>query len=58
MPLSHVGIPVSDIARSKAFYKAALKPLGMGVTMEFGPGDTESGGTAIGFGAEGESGLF
>lgn len=58
MPLSHVGIPVTDIARSKAFYEAALKPLGMGVTMEFGPEHTESGGTAIGFGAEGENGLF
>ena len=58
MPLSHVGIPVSDIAKSKAFYEAALKPLGMGVTLEFGPDDTESGGTAIGFGGEGEQGLF
>lgn len=58
MPLSHVGIPVSDIARSKAFYQAALKPLGMAVTLEFGPDDTQSGGTAIGFGSEGEQGLF
>lgn len=58
MPLSHVGIPVSDIAKSKAFYEAALNPLGMGVTLEFGPDDTESGGTAIGFGGEGEQGLF
>lgn len=58
MPLSHVGIPVSDIAKSKAFYEAALKPLGMGVTLEFGPDDTESGGTAIGFGGQGEQGLF
>lgn len=58
MPLSHIGIPVSDIGRSKAFYEAALKPLGMGVTMEFGPDKTESGRTAIGFGAKGDSGLF
>ena len=58
MPLSHVGIPVSDIAKSKAFYEAALNPLGMGVTLEFGPDDTESGGTAIGFGGQGEQGLF
>ncbi len=58
MPLSHIGIPVSDIQRSKAFYEAALAPLGMGVTMEFGPEHTESGGTAIGFGAKGDSGLF
>lgn len=58
MPLNHIGIPVTDIARSKAFYEAALKPLGMGVTMEFGSDQTESGGTAIGFGAKGDSGLF
>ncbi len=58
MPLSHIGIPVSDIARSKAFYEAALAPLGMGVTMEVGPDQTESKGTAIGFGAKGENGLF
>lgn len=51
MPLNHIGIPVSDVARSKAFYEAALKPLGMGVTMEFGS-------DAVGFGAEGDSGLF
>jgi len=58
MPISHLGIPVSDIAKAKAFYTAALAPLGMGVTMEFGPDQTESGGTAIGFGAAGDSGLF
>ncbi len=58
MPINHLGIPVSDIARSKAFYEAALKPLGMGVTVEFGPDKTEGGGTAIGFGEKGEAGLF
>lgn len=58
MPLSHVGILVSDIAKAKAFYAAALEPLGMAVTMEFGPDQTESGGTAIGFGGAGENGLF
>lgn len=58
MPLSHIGIPVSNIERSKAFYEAALAPLGMKVTMTVGPDQTESGGTAIGFGGEGEQGLF
>ena len=58
MPLSHIGIPVSDIERSKAFYEAALAPLDMKVTITFGPDQTESGGTAIGFGGEGEQGLF
>ena len=33
--LDHVGIGVSDYARSKAFYEAALKPLGFEVLMEF-----------------------
>src|SRR5688572_19016484 len=58
MPLSHIGIPVSDIKRSKAFYEAALAPLGMKVTLTFGPDQTEGGGTAFGFGSEGEQGLF
>lgn len=58
MALNHMGIPVSDIAASKAFYEAALKPLGMGVTMEVGPDQTQAGGTAIGFGEPGTNGLF
>lgn len=58
MPINHLGIAVTDIAKSKAFYEAALEPLGMGVTMEFGPDKTEGGGTAIGFGAKGDNGLF
>ena len=58
MPINHIGIAVSDIARSKAFYEAALRPLGMGVRMELGPGESEGGGTAIGFGVEADSGLF
>ena len=58
MTINHLGIPVSDIARSKAFYTAALEPLGLQVTLEVGPDQTQSGGTAIGFGAEGDGGLF
>lgn len=53
MQISHVGIPVADIARSKAFYDLALAPLGMKVIMTVGPDKTESGGTAIGY-ASGE----
>ena len=30
----HVGFNVSDFARSKAFYLAALRPLGMGLMRE------------------------
>ena len=32
--IDHVGFPVSDYARSKAFYEQALAPLGMKVLME------------------------
>ena len=33
--LDHVGIEVSDFERSKAFYEAALEPLGIRPLMEF-----------------------
>jgi catechol 2,3-dioxygenase-like lactoylglutathione lyase family enzyme len=33
--LDHVGVNVSDYARSKAFYEKALAPLGISVLMEF-----------------------
>jgi catechol 2,3-dioxygenase-like lactoylglutathione lyase family enzyme len=51
--IDHVGFAVSDLARSRAFYEAALAPLGIGVQMEVTPKQTESGGTAIGFGTKG-----
>ena len=34
--LDHVGLTVSDLARSKAFYADALAPLGYSVLAEFG----------------------
>jgi catechol 2,3-dioxygenase-like lactoylglutathione lyase family enzyme len=34
--LDHIGINVSDYARSKAFYEKALAPLGIQVVMEYG----------------------
>ena len=34
--LDHIIITVSDYEKSKAFYLAALEPLGYGVVMEFG----------------------
>jgi catechol 2,3-dioxygenase-like lactoylglutathione lyase family enzyme len=52
--IDHMGIAVSDIGRSRAFYEAALGPLGMSVQMEATPDQTESGGTALGFGKPGE----
>lgn len=34
--IDHFGINVSDFARAKAFYSAALAPLGISVLMDFG----------------------
>jgi catechol 2,3-dioxygenase-like lactoylglutathione lyase family enzyme len=45
--IDHVALPVSDYARSKAFYSAALAPLGFELAMEFG-------GRAGGFAREGK----
>jgi catechol 2,3-dioxygenase-like lactoylglutathione lyase family enzyme len=46
--IDHVGVEVSDFARSKAFYEAALAPLGISMVMEFQG--------AAGFGKETEHG--
>ena len=43
--LDHIGFAVADYARSKAFYEAALAPLGMKLLMEFS-------GAAAGFGRD------
>ena len=48
--LDHIGIAISDIRRSEAFYAIALAPLNISKLYEYGPGKTDSGGTAIGFG--------
>ena len=52
--IDHVGFPVSDYARSKAFYTKALAPLGYTLIMEVGPQQTESGSPAAGFGMNGK----
>jgi catechol 2,3-dioxygenase-like lactoylglutathione lyase family enzyme len=44
--LDHVGLVVSDYAKSKAFFERALAPLGYSCLMEFGE--------AAGFGAAGK----
>lgn len=51
--LDHIGVAISNIDRSRAFYEAALKPLGIAKIFEYGPDKTDSGGTAIGFGKDG-----
>jgi catechol 2,3-dioxygenase-like lactoylglutathione lyase family enzyme len=48
--LDHVCINVTDFERSKAFYTAALAPLGIGLIMEFGK--------AAGFGRNGKPELW
>lgn len=40
--LDHLGVTVSDLPRLKAFYLAALAPLGIGVVMEVTAGETGS----------------
>ena len=45
--LDHLGLPVSDYARSRAFYEQALAPLGLSLLMEPVPG-------AGGFGKDGK----
>lgn len=50
--LDHVGMSVSDLARSRAFYLEALEPLGYGIVMEVSAAAT--GGKAFaGFGPKG-----
>ena len=50
--LDHAGFPVSDYARSKAFYLQALAPLGYSLIMEVKQDENDS--PAAGFGADGK----
>jgi len=50
--IDHVGFPVSDYARSKAFYERALAPLGYVLLMEVQQKEQEA--KAAGFGADGK----
>ncbi len=51
--IDHLGFPVADLARSRAFYEKALAPLGYGVIMAVSA--EETGGAAhVGFGADGK----
>lgn len=51
--IDHLGFPVADYTRSKAFYAKALAPLGYALVMEIGAEHTESKFPAAGFGADG-----
>lgn len=44
--IDHIGFPVSDYARSKAFYESAQGPLGYTLIMEVAAAHTESGSPA------------
>jgi catechol 2,3-dioxygenase-like lactoylglutathione lyase family enzyme len=50
--IDHIGFPVADYARSKAFYLKALAPLGYALIMEVQQDQHDS--PAAGFGASGK----
>ena len=50
--IDHIGFPVSDYARTKAFYTRALAPLGYTLIVEVQ--QTENDASAAGFGADGK----
>ena len=50
--IDHIGIAVSDSAQSKAFYDAALAPIGIALIMEVPAEVTQSGGAACGYGKD------
>ena len=56
--LDHVGLAVTDIERARRFYDAALEPLGYVLVYEVGPNVTETGGTWLGYGPDGEAILW
>lgn len=50
--LDHVGFAVTDIETSRAFYQAALAPLGLTLLSTVTPEMTGDGSTALGFGKD------
>ena len=54
MIIDHVGFGVSDYERAKAFYDAALAPLGISRMVEVGPEETGSNAWAAGYGRSGK----
>jgi catechol 2,3-dioxygenase-like lactoylglutathione lyase family enzyme len=52
--IDHIGFPVADYERAKAFYQSALAPLGYTLVMEVGGDVTASGHPAAGFGRNGK----
>ncbi|MFV0410413.1 MAG: VOC family protein [Paracoccus sp. (in: a-proteobacteria)] len=54
----HIGFPVSDLAASRAFYEAALAPLGITLRYEVSNEMTGGHGAHLGFGREGGYSAF
>jgi len=50
--LDHIGFSVADFAKARAFYDAALKPLGLGMVMEVTKADSGGEYEGAGFGSE------
>lgn len=50
--LDHVGFSVSDLNKARAFYLAALQPLGIGILMEVTEEMTGGHGSHLGFGRD------
>jgi catechol 2,3-dioxygenase-like lactoylglutathione lyase family enzyme len=53
--IDHTGVRVSDFARAKAFYRAALAPIGYQLLLEFPATVTGSGDDVAGFGVPEEA---
>lgn len=56
--IDHVGFPVSDFDRAKAYYLKALAPLGYTMIMEVPANLTQDGKPAAGFGKDGKPDLW
>lgn len=53
--LDHIGVTVSDLAASRAFYSAALAPLGITLVVEVSNEKTGGHGAHIGYGRDGRA---
>ena len=52
--IDHIGLRVTDLARSKAFYDAAFAPLGIDIVMTVG-GEITGGSEVLGYGPRADS---
>lgn len=52
--IDHLGLPVADLARARAFYDRALAPLGIALLMEVTEAETGGHGAHLGYGRDGK----